>query len=163
MIDHIRKLVDHLEWADARVLDSLRAGRGSHPRAMALYAHVLGAEEVWLSRLESRGPRSAVWPSLSLDEAAALAAQNAAALRALIAAATVDDLARVVDYRNSAGQAFRSTVEDILLHVALHGAYHRGQVALLVRDGGSEPSATDYIAFARGAPAATRVPAPARP
>jgi uncharacterized damage-inducible protein DinB len=49
-------------------------------------------------------------------------------------------------------------VGDMLLHVALHGAYHRGQIALLVRAGGSTPSPTDYIAFIRGAPAATRTP-----
>jgi uncharacterized damage-inducible protein DinB len=42
--------------------------------------------------------------------------------------------------------------------VALHGSYHRGQIALLVRAGGSTPAPTDYIAFIRGAPAATRTP-----
>jgi uncharacterized damage-inducible protein DinB len=55
---------------------------------------------------------------------------------------------------NSAGQAFTSTVEDILLHVCLHGQYHRGQVALLLREAGAAPATTDYIAFARGAPTA---------
>ncbi|HEU5359182.1 MAG TPA: DinB family protein, partial [Gemmatimonadales bacterium] len=61
-----------------------------------------------------------------------------------------------VTYRNSAGLEFTSTVEDILLHVALHGAYHRGQVARALREGGAVPNATDYIAFIRGAPAARR-------
>ena len=67
-------------------------------------------------------------------------------------------LARNVHYTNSAGLEFDSTVGDILLHVALHGAYHRGQIALLVRAGGSAPAPTDYIQFTRGAPAATRTP-----
>jgi len=68
------------------------------------------------------------------------------------------DVARAIDYRNSAGQAFRSTVEDILLHVALHGTYHRGQIALVIRGGGGEPASTDYIAFIRGAPTARTAP-----
>jgi len=38
----------------------------------------------------------------------------------------------------------------------MHGCYHRGQVAMLIRDGGGTPAPTDYIAFVRGAPAATR-------
>jgi len=54
--------------------------------------------------------------------------------------------------------AFRSRVEDILLHVVLHGCYHRGQVAIALREAGAEPSATDFIAFVRGVPAATRQP-----
>ena len=64
------------------------------------------------------------------------------------------------DKSASAGQAFRSTLEDILLHVALHGAYHRGQLAMLVRDGHGEPAPTDYIAFVRGVAAARTVPPP---
>ncbi|HYJ78559.1 MAG TPA: DinB family protein [Longimicrobiaceae bacterium] len=66
------------------------------------------------------------------------------------------DLDREVPYINSAGQGFQSTIGDILLHVALHGAYHRGQVAAAVRARGGAPVPTDYIAFVRGVPAATR-------
>jgi uncharacterized damage-inducible protein DinB len=48
----------------------------------------------------------------------------------------------------------------MLVHVALHGQYHRGQVALLLRASGFEPATTDYIAWTRGVPAATRQDAP---
>ena len=67
-----------------------------------------------------------------------------------------EGLRREVAYSNSAGVAFHSTVEDILLQVAMHGSYHRGQIALLLRQEGAEPAATDFIGFARGVPAATR-------
>jgi uncharacterized damage-inducible protein DinB len=151
-------LIDHLAWADARVLSGLRDSPGGDPRALELFAHVLGAEHVWLSRIRGVAPRVAVWPVLTLEACAALAAENAAGLRAALdeEAARDDAFEREVAYVNSAGRAFRSTVADMLLQVALHGCYHRGQVALLVRQSGGVPSATDYIAMARGAPAATR-------
>lgn len=158
MIARISKLYEHLEWADAKVLAALRATPGSDPRGLSLYNHVLAAEHVWCSRIRGTAPRVAVWPSLALDECAALAAENAASYRALIAGLVPADLARAISYVNSAGAAFTSALEDMLLHVALHGSYHRGQVALVVRDGGGEPAPTDYIAFTRGAPAATRQP-----
>jgi len=158
MFDHLRKLVDHLKWADAAALESLRASPGAGARALQLYAHVLGAEAVWLARIAGRAPDVAVWPTLGLDDAAALASRNASELDRLVAGLAPGDLDREIEYRTSAGQPFRSTLEDILLHTALHGAYHRGQVALLVRDGHGEPAPTDYIAFARGAPAARTVP-----
>jgi uncharacterized damage-inducible protein DinB len=150
----LSKLLDHLEWADRRVLDSLLAMPHPDARALDLYAHVLGTEHVWLSRILERAPRIKIWPQLSLEAASSLAAENAAALRALLAANTSDQLQRRVAYSNSAGLTFESTVEDMLLQVVLHGCYHRGQVALVVRGAGAEPSPTDYIAFVRGAPAA---------
>jgi len=38
-----------------------------------------------------------------------------------------------------------STVGDILTHVAMHGAYHRAQIAAAVRESGREPAYTDFI------------------
>ena len=159
MIGYLKKLVEHMAWADEAALAALRDAPGSDARGLVFYGHVLGAEATWLARILGRPSDVAIWPTLSLDEAEALAARNAADFRALIAPLSADDLAREIQYRNSAGREFRSTLEDILLHVALHGSYHRGQVSLVVRGGGGEPVATDYIAFVRGVPAA-RTPPP---
>ena len=95
---------------------------------------------------------------LTRDAAGALAAENATALRALVWSSSSEQLQRKVAYRNSAGLAFESTIEDMLLQVVLHGCYHRGQIAMLVRGAGAEPSPTDYIAFVRGVPAAVTPP-----
>lgn len=158
MADHLRKLIDHLKWADKATVDALRATPGTDTRALTVYAHVLGAEAVWLARLAGRKPDVAVWPTLTIDEAEQLAARNAGDFDELVSQLATDDADRAIDYRNSAGREFRDTIEDILLHVALHGSYHRGQVSLIVRGGGGEPAPTDYIAFARGVPAARTVP-----
>lgn len=154
----LEKLLDHLEWADRRVLDSLRAMMHPDARALDLYAHVLGAEHSWLSRILERAPREKIWPELTLGTAAALAAENAAALRALVPGNCGDQLQRLVAYTNSSGLPFESTVEDMLLQVVLHGCYHRGQIAMIVRGAGAEPAPTDYIAFVRGVPAAVTAP-----
>jgi len=154
--DHLSRLVDHLEWADERVLQSLRSARAPLPAAIALFSHVLGAEHTWLRRITGEQPRVAVWPELSFEECAQLAAENAGALRGLVASLGEDDGMRQVPYRNSSGTEFTTGLEDILLHVAMHGAYHRGQVAALLRSAGDEPSPTDYIQWVRGAAAAAR-------
>jgi uncharacterized damage-inducible protein DinB len=149
----LTSLFEHLAWADARALAALRTmppDTAAAERSRTIYAHVAAAEHVWLSRLEGRAPAHPVWPALGVDEAAALAAESAAGLRAH-AALDAADLAREVSYRTSTGQAFTNTVGDILAHVALHGGYHRGQLAMLARQGGGAPEATDYILFIRGA------------
>lgn len=111
---------------------------------------------MWLSRLRQTPATVAVWPPPDLERCATLAQATHAGYSALIGELTPADLSREVAYTNSAGDAFRTAAEDILIHVAMHGSYHRGQVALLLRQAGAEPRATDYIAFVRGAPAATR-------
>jgi len=106
--------------------------------------------------LKGETPNHPVWPALSLEQCAALVGTNQRALAAYVEGLTPADLSRGVRYTNSAGREFTSSIEDILLHLGLHGAYHRGQIAWALRKGGSVPIATDYIAFVRGAPAATR-------
>lgn len=149
MTAHIRRLYDHMVWADARTQRALREMHAPPLDALRLYAHLLAAEHVWLSRIDGTEPEIAVWPALGLDECATLGARNHASFAVLTETITSRELQRKVRYRNSKGDEFVNTVEDILMHVALHGAYHRGQVARIVRGEGGAPMPTDYIFFIR--------------
>jgi uncharacterized damage-inducible protein DinB len=150
------RLYQHLAWADERVLQSLRAARSVLKKDLDLYAHILGSEHNWLSRIRGSAPTLAIWPTLTLDDCERVGKENVSAFNALISSLTPELLQKPITYRNSAGDQFTSTLEDILTHVSLHGAYHRGQIAASIRAAGDAPSPTDYIAFTRGAPAATR-------
>ncbi len=148
-LDHLRRLVEHLAWADRQVLAALRGARNSPAPAFSLFAHVLGAEHTWLTRISGKPPQHPVWPDLSLDECESLAGANVQELRKLLEGMKPTDLERPIVYRNTAGKEFTTGLEDILLHVSLHGSYHRGQVAALLRSAGDEPNPTDYIQWVR--------------
>ena len=60
-----------------------------------------------------------------------------------------EKLSETVTYRNSKGVAYESVVGNILSHVIIHGGYHRGQIAMLLRQTGNDPAITDFIAFER--------------
>lgn len=156
MDSSLQRLFDHLRWADAGVHASLTEAVNPPPHTLVLFAHVVAAEHVWLSRIRKEKPEVEVWPKLSLTQCLELAARNADEFSALVESLDEIDLDGGVTYRNSAGLEFTTSIRDILLHVALHGAYHRGQIAAAVRAGGDTPASTDYIAFVRGAPAARR-------
>lgn len=154
------RLLDHMLWADRLALDALDAAPAD-ARARQLYDHVLAAEAVWLARLRGETPPRPVWPDLGAAGARRLAGQVMEGLRAFVWQLLPEDLDRLVAYRTSAGTEHETRVEDILLHICLHGSHHRGQVAALLRAGGATPPATDYIGFVRGAAAArTAVPPP---
>ncbi len=156
MIAHFKRLYAHAQWADERTLHSIVESEHLPAHALALFAHLLAAEHVWLHRMLGTPARMSVWPTLSVVECDALVAENHAAYAAFLGALDPAGLARSVRYRNSAGQEFESTVEEMLTQVVMHGSYHRGQIAALVRAAGDTPQPTDFIAFVRGAPAATR-------
>jgi uncharacterized damage-inducible protein DinB len=158
MIAYFKRLFAHAQWADARTLQSIVESQHLPAHALELFAHVVAAEHVWLSRARETPARLPVWPTLSIAECDALMHENHAGYTALLDGLSDDALPRPVVYRNSAGREFTSTLEEILTQVATHGCYHRGQIAALVRAAGDTPQPTDFIAFARGAPAATRQP-----
>jgi uncharacterized damage-inducible protein DinB len=54
-------------------------------------------------------------------------------------------ISRRVAYTNSKGEEWTSGVEDILTHVTIHSAYHRGQIASDLRAAGHTPAYTDFI------------------
>lgn len=156
LLQQIQRLVEHAAWADALVAEAIQKQANVADDTIELFAHVLGAEEVWLSRLEQRPATLAVWPKLDRTQLVERAASIAQAYRSYVSRLTHNDLPGEVAYKNSIGQAFSTPIGDILMHVAMHGSYHRGQVALRMRRDGATPAPTDYIAFVRGVAAATR-------
>jgi uncharacterized damage-inducible protein DinB len=149
-----RLLFEHVAWADRLLLDALLGLDPPPAEAWREYSHVLGAEAVWIDRLVGRPQRLAVWPELATTEATALAESQRAEYDRYLDGLDAGALDARVPYVNSAGRSFETSVVDILLHVALHGQYHRGKINLMLREGGHEPAPTDYISFARGVPAA---------
>ncbi len=150
-LGHLRRLLAHLEWANARVVGVLESQPASavSTDAVRLFAHVLGAERGWISRVRGEEGPVQPWPSLSLADLRPEMERNAADLEALFRDLDEEALSRLVEYETTAGVAHRTPLADILTHVAMHGAYHRGQVAWALRHGGAEPVGTDFITMAR--------------
>lgn len=154
-MEHLKRMIEHMVWADQRTLGALDCLPSIDPKTLGTFAHVLAAEHIWLSRLRGVAATVSVFPTLTLAECRALAADNAAGLRAVVATLDPAAAARSLTYTNTVGLTFTSTVHDILTHACMHGQYHRGQVALNVRASNGVPLPTDFIAFARaGGPTA---------
>lgn len=154
MLTELRHLRDHMAWADAALLDAIAGAAPLPVDAARELAHVLGSDENWLARLESRAPHAKIWPDESLSQLIQLAVDVQAGFARYLDALTEADLHRMVSYTNSAGILFETSVRDILHHVFLHAQYHRGKVNLLLRQAGISPAPVDYIGFIRGFPAA---------
>lgn len=145
----LRRQFAWVDWAHRETLGSLRTASDAVPQARRLLAHVLAAEALWQARIDGAPAPLPVWPELTLAQCEALLPGLRTGWVALLDRAGEAALARVVTYVNSKGEPWESRVRDIVTHVVLHGHYHRGQIASLVRAAGFEPAYTDFIHAAR--------------
>lgn len=140
------RLFHYNAWANALLVEHL----AEHAEPLRIAAHSLTAERIWLMRLNNeRVNGTPIWPTLSSGACASLANANASTYRSYLDALAEDDLERPIRYRNSKGTEYRTPIADVLTHVLLHSAYHRGQAATALRAVGADPPVTDFIAYVR--------------
>jgi uncharacterized damage-inducible protein DinB len=145
-----QRLMQHAAWANRRILDLLRKRRPVEPQPLRLFAHVLTTERIYLERLRGLDPwPQNFWPDLTLEQCAAFIIENQFAYKKFFAGLAENDLDTPVRYRNSKGREFHTPIKALLTQVALHGSYHRGQIAQALRLAGGEPAHTDFITFVR--------------
>jgi uncharacterized damage-inducible protein DinB len=143
LIEHFTRLFTYDGWANQEVLAGLRTSMT--PRALELMAHILSSQRLWMERLEQKPQTLPVWPAFTLEECESQAAELAVLWTTYLANRSEADLAKPVSYQNSKGEPWSSRKDDILMHLITHSAYHRGQVATVVRAAGPAPAYTDYI------------------
>jgi len=145
LLQHYGQLVGYDGWANLEVVSSFRAAGTPPAGSQRWMAHVIAAEHVWLARLLQREQRFPVWPELSVDQCKDEVKQLTSAWKGYLENGSGDFLEQVIAYKNSKGESWNSIVRDILTHVFMHSAYHRGQIAADMRQAGYVPASTDFI------------------
>jgi uncharacterized damage-inducible protein DinB len=163
--EDIQLLYEYDRWANNRVLQAATALTAeaftrdlgaSFCSVRDTLVHIIGGEWIWL----------AYWrrPPLSPDELTNLRARrdalfnpqefpNVATVRLMwleIEKEQIDFVNQVTDELLEKQLPFRTTqvkLAHLMQHLANHSTYHRGQVALMMRQLDSEPVATDFHLF----------------
>jgi uncharacterized damage-inducible protein DinB len=124
-------------------------------RAATLFAHIIAARRLWLFRMgaatEGPGEADMFPPDMTLQELARRLDEMHTAWADYLGGLDDHAIWRHFEYRSFEGQPFRNTVADILTQLYGHSLYHRGQIALLLRDMGAEPALTDFLFWSREA------------
>jgi uncharacterized damage-inducible protein DinB len=144
LANYLRRQFAYNEWANREVLSAI-SSHGPDERSLQLVGHIISAEILWLERLQQQPQSMRVWPAIDLGECETKSPEIAAAWREYLAPLTDPDLSHAVQYTNSKGEPWTSNVLDILTHVVMHSAYHRGQIASHMRASGLTPAYTDFI------------------
>ncbi len=141
----IRELYDYHRWANHRLFDvavalgdePVNRDMGPHwsvPTLKGMFAHLYGADWVWLSRWKgaspSRIPGGADVPTMAALRTAWDAFESEQ--KAFVDGLGEADLARQVDYKNTEGAVFAVALGPLLQHVVNHATHHRSEAATMI-------------------------------
>jgi uncharacterized damage-inducible protein DinB len=145
LLEYFRRQFAYDAWANRAVLTALSKNKSRAARSLQLLGHILSAERLWLERITKRPQSLPVWPEFVLDQGEAQIAEIDGLWREYLGRLSAAALSEKITYKNTKGELWTSVVEDVLTHVLLHSAYHRGQIASQMRAAGEQPAYTDFI------------------
>ena len=145
MLQDLQRLFTYDDWANREILTALQKLDVPPPRTVKLLAHILSAEKLWLERLWLQKQTYPVWPDFSLTQCKLEIEELPKLWKQYLMAVKEEGLSRSLTYKNSKGESWTNLKQDILLHVIMHSAYHRGQIAADMRAAGFTPASTDFI------------------
>jgi len=149
-IQTFRQLFEYDHWGNQAALASLSTIAGPAEKPLKYFSHVLGAQRVWRARFDDPNPPNAQpWPALTQEECRSLIDEVYSTWAVLLDQLTDEKLSQNLIYRSMQGVQFETPIRDVLTHLVMHSAYHRGQVAAAVRDAGGKPALTDYAVYLR--------------
>lgn len=148
MKEYFQKLYRYNEWANRRVLGAIEKQNVTHEKVLSIFSHQLVANFLWLHRIKGLpAPGLELWKTYSVERLRQLVDDGSKQWLEYID--STDSFNRILKYNNYTGQYFENNVEHIMMHLVNHGTYHRGQIALLLRQNGFEPINTDFITYDR--------------
>jgi uncharacterized damage-inducible protein DinB len=163
--DDIQLLYEYDRWANNRVLQAaseLSADQftrdlgGSFRSVRDTLVHIVGGEWIWLAYWKEPSPSAAFLTDLRTRRDALFnppAFSNVAALQVRweeVEKEQIEFVNRVTNDSLETMLPFRTTqikLVHLMQHLANHSTYHRGQVALMMRQLDAAPRATDFHVF----------------
>lgn len=159
-------------WARNRLLEAIPAVDRDDPftrpvadlgTIRAKFVHIMSAELVWIDRIGFDAPSRSASGMLTEEDVPDRAALTerwagidtrydrlfAALSKGGEGGSNAPALERAINYKSLSGTPFQSTLREMLMHVALHGMYHRGQIATILSRLGGPTVSTDLIAYYR--------------
>ncbi len=147
-VEHLRELFAYNDWANRRIVARLKSN-GSE-KARRILAHLLITEKEYFERLYGKDSTGFdFWQDLSAEDCGDLAKENAENYERILKRFDDEGLGQIARYKTSEGAAHANTFRELLTHVLLHSATHRGNIIIKMREENFAPPKIDYIIYLR--------------
>jgi len=157
----MKVLIDQImynQWANLRLLDrsaeldpkSFKINMdSSFPSVQKTWIHIIWAEELWLNRWQGlsfvSGLNPQDYPNIESikEKLEELSVKHIQFLKNLESG----DEDKNIGYENFQGEKWIYSLRQMVQHMTIHSAYHRGQLVTLLRQLGVKPPCTDYLIY----------------
>jgi uncharacterized damage-inducible protein DinB len=155
----IRELYDYHRWANRRLFDvavglgdAATRDMGQHwsvPTVKGMFAHLYGADELWLARWKGIAPRAMAGDAdfASMADLRGRWDRLEAEQRAYVDALDEAALARPVTYKAATGADFTAPLGPLLQHVVNHATHHRSELATMITLISGSPPDTGIVTY----------------
>ncbi|NNE35150.1 MAG: hypothetical protein HKN13_07945 [Rhodothermales bacterium] len=145
LLKSLERSILYDQWANGEIIRCVAGMNNVPERILSVVSHLIAAQRLWLDRLHGDEQSMEVWPEMTIDEVKAGIADVTSSWSLFMDNQREEKLLRPIAYKNSQGAPWANRVEEIIQHACLHSAYHRGQIAMLLREEGVDPPPTDFI------------------
>ena len=148
MKEYFLKLYQYNAWANQRVLECLERQEVKDEKILSIFGHLVCAQLIWFNRFKGL-PKSPLklWGNYSIFELKSIMEEASRSWLGFIDGEDAFD--RVLKYTNYVGDYYETNIRDLMAHLVNHCTYHRGHVAVLLREKGFEPVNTDFVTYDR--------------
>lgn len=157
----IIELYEYNNWANEKLLEAVshleneefaRDLLSSFRSIRDTMVHVLGVEELWLSRWMGEQGRTLLRPD-DFPTSTYLASQwdnFRDQINGFLSSLTEENLTEKISFKNIKGITYSLELWKQLLHVTNHSSYHRGQAVTMIRQLKKQPPSLDLIYYYLG-------------
>jgi uncharacterized damage-inducible protein DinB len=137
-------------WANERQAVSLMVKEENTglSKARQWMSHILLASGIWADRVEGLPVTRGAWETIPAADFQRVLTENLNRWERILESEN-ENCDRPISYQNLQGVAFETPLFQILTHLTHHGAYHRGQIASVLKNSGLEVPPTDAIVYSR--------------
>jgi uncharacterized damage-inducible protein DinB len=147
-------------WATQKIVDAVTSlppdqvkmdMKASHGSILGTLTHLVGSEEIWISRLTGTPGSTAPRPTEAAGVADLKKRWETAGFAVARWLGTLTDkkLQEPFSFTTMQGATYTHTFTQAIQHLVDHGTYHRGQIVVLLRQLGVKPPSTGMIGFFR--------------
>jgi uncharacterized damage-inducible protein DinB len=150
MKSYFLRLFRFNDWANQRLLITIKNHQVQDEKILTLMSHIISAEIIWLNRIKNL-PTSPfpLWEKYKLSELLTMNMESSNNWLNFVEANRSESFSEMIDYKNIEGKSFETLLQDIMIHVVNHGTHHRSQVSNILKEKGIDSPPLDFIVFTR--------------
>jgi len=147
-----KKFTDIFEyemWANNQFINIFESMDSPPDNILNLMSHIINAQIIWLCRIKKVNSDTEVWQKYRKDDLRKIHTLSVNNILKFINDLGEEEFEKNIEYENSKGEDFSTRLNDILIHMSHHSAYHRGQLVIHLKSANTSFPYTDYIHFIR--------------